>query len=106
HSVARQANDVWTIDFKGPFRTRNGQRVVPLTVRDLATRCILCVRQVTHADEASVRAVLTRVFRRYSLAAVMRVDNGTRFGGKGASGLSTFSVWYLQLGIREEFPLP
>src|SRR5882672_3414594 len=28
-------NDVWTVDFKGFFRTRDGTRCDPLTVRDL-----------------------------------------------------------------------
>jgi transposase InsO family protein len=105
-SSARHANHVWTIDFKGPFRTGNGQRVVPLTVRDLATRCVLCVQRVARADETSVRAVLERVFRRCGLPRVIRVDNGTPFGGTGARGLSTLSVWWLQLGIEVEFIRP
>lgn len=34
-------SDVWTIDFKGPFRTRDGVWCYPLTVMDGATRYLL-----------------------------------------------------------------
>ena len=105
-AAAVAPNDVWTVDFKGPFRTGDGRRVLPLTVRDLATRCILAVRHVPRADERSARAVLRRVFRRYGLPRVVRVDNGTPFGGTGARGLTTLSVWWLQLGIQVEFIRP
>ena len=36
--VAEAANDVWTIDFKGWFRTGDGTRVDPLTLADACTR--------------------------------------------------------------------
>lgn len=38
-----RCHDVWTVDFKGWFRTRDGQRVEPLTVRDLFSRYVLAV---------------------------------------------------------------
>jgi len=43
-TVATAPNHVWTADFKGWFRTRNGQRVEPLTVRDLFSRYVLGIR--------------------------------------------------------------
>src|SRR4030095_13930225 len=36
-------NDVWTVDFKGWWRARNGQRCEPLTVRDGFSRYILAI---------------------------------------------------------------
>ena len=39
---AQQSNEVWNIDFKGWWRTRDGQRCEPLTVTDQATRYLLC----------------------------------------------------------------
>ena len=39
--AAQQPNDVWTADFKGWFRSGNGQRLEPLTVRDLFSRYVL-----------------------------------------------------------------
>ena len=35
---AQRCHDVWTVDFKGWYRTGNGLRVEPLTVRDLFSR--------------------------------------------------------------------
>ena len=91
------------MDFKGWFRTGNGTRVEPLTVRDLYSRFVLGIRLLPDQSEAGVRAAMTRLFRRFGLPKVIRVDNGAPFGGKGALGLSRLSVWWLRLGIRVEF---
>ena len=40
-------NDVWTVDFKGWWRTRNGKRFEPLTVRDAFSRYVLCLRMLS-----------------------------------------------------------
>src|SRR5580698_1117248 len=41
---AQRPNEVWTVDFKGWFRTGDGTRVEPLTVRDLFSRYGLVVQ--------------------------------------------------------------
>ena len=74
-------NEVWTIDFKGWFRTGDGQRCEPLTVRDLFSRFVLTVALLPNQSDAAVRRVLVQVFRRYGLPKVIRVDNGAPFGG-------------------------
>jgi len=102
---ARQANDVWTLDFKGWFRT-GGQRVEPLTVRDLFSRFILGIFLLPNQSDQEVRRCLTRLFKRWGLPKVIRVDNGSPFGGKGALGLSRLSVWWISLGIAVEFSRP
>lgn len=104
--LARRANDVWTIDFKGWFRTGDGARIDPLTVRDLYSRQVLLVRHVPAASDAAVRRVLVGLFRRCGLPRVIRVDNGAPFGGCGALGLSTLGVWWLRLGIQVEYIRP
>ena len=103
---AHQPNDVWTIDFKGSFRTADGTRIYALTVRDLATRYVLVVRHVRAQSEAAVRAVLTDLFRRYGLPRALRADNGSPFARPGPLGLSQLSVWWLRLGLRVEFTRP
>lgn len=85
---ARAANEVWTVDFKGWFRTGNGTRVEPLTVRDWHSRFILGIQLLPNQSDAAVRAALTRRFRRLGLPQVIRVDNGAPFGGHGALGLA------------------
>ena len=104
--VARQPNDVWTLDFKGWFRTRDGQRVEPLTVRDLKSRFLLELRLLSNQSDGPTRRALRRVFQRHGLPKVIRVDNGAPFGGVGPRGLSRLSVWWRRLGIRVEFGRP
>lgn len=99
-------NDVWTVDFKGWFRTGDGKRCEPLTVRDLLSRYVLAVVLVANQSEAAVRRAMGGIFRRYGLPKMIRVDNGAPFGGKGALGLSRLSVWWLRLGITVEFVRP
>jgi putative transposase len=105
-TAARRPNHVWTVDFKGWFRTADGQRQEPLTVRDLHSRFGLCLRLLPNQDDAAARRVWVRLFRRRGLPAIIRVDNGSPFAGKGALGLSRLSVWWLRLGIRVEFTRP
>jgi len=104
--AAQSRNQVWTVDFKGWFRTGDGRRCEPLTVRDLHSRFVLAVVLLHNPSEAAVRQALRRIFRRYGLPEVIRVDNGAPFGGRGALGLSRLSVWWLRLGIAVEFTRP
>jgi transposase InsO family protein len=103
------ANDLWTVDFKGWFRTGNGERCEPLTVRDLFSRFILCISPVAACSEALVRRRMRPLFQRYGLPRAIRVDNGAPFGSPttgAALGLTRLSVWWLRLGIAVEFTRP
>lgn len=102
-TIATRPNQVWTVDFKGWFRTRDGVRQEPLTVRDLFSRYGLCVRLLRHQDDRPVRRAMQRLFREHGVPVAIRVDNGSPFAGNGALGLSRLSVWWLRLGIRVEF---
>lgn len=102
-TVATRPNQVWTVDFKGWFRTADGVRQEPLTVRDLFSRYGLGLRLLPNQDDRPVRRSMQRLFRQHGLPAAIRVDNGSPFAGKGALGLSRLSVWWLRLGIRVEF---
>lgn len=99
-------NEVWTADFKGWFRTADGSRCYPLTVRDLHSRYLLVIRVFPRQHHADVRAVFTGLFRRRGLPQIIRVDNGSPFGGTGALGLSVLSVWWRRLGLAVEFIRP
>lgn len=99
-------NDVWTVDFKGFFRTADGRRCDPLTVRDLFSRFLLAVRILPHQRHTAVRRVFIGLFRRFGLPKVIRMDNGSPFGSTAAWGLSSLSVWWQTLGIAVEFIRP
>jgi transposase InsO family protein len=101
-TMPQAPNEVWTVDFKGWFRTRAGQRVDPLTVRDLFSRYLLGIRLVSWRHEP-VRQYFHVLFARYGLPKVIRVDHGAPFAGDGALDLSRLSAWWLRLGLRVEF---
>jgi len=105
-TIARKPNDVWTIDFKGWFRTATGVRIEPLTVRDLKSRFLLDIRLLPNQSDIAARKALTKVFRCYGLPKAIWVDNGPPFGGIGPRGLSRLSVWWRRLGISVEFGRP
>lgn len=105
-TVARRPNDVWTVDFKGWYRTGDGARVDALTVRDQASCYILAVDLMAHPDVEKTRQAFERIFRQQGLPRVIRSDNGSPFGACGALGLTRLSAWWVQLGIRVEFIAP
>lgn len=102
----RRAKAVWPVDFKGWYRTGDGTRVEPLTVRALFSRYGLAVRLLPDQRWQPVPAVFGGLFRRPGLPGVIRVDTGGPFASNGPAGLSRLSVWWLRLGIRVEFTRP
>lgn len=105
-TLARRSNQVWTVDFKGWFRTGDGQRAEPLTVRDLFSRYLLSVRVLPDQSWRPARRVFGRLFQAKGYPGVIRVDNGGPFGSNGPAGLSRLSAWWTALGIRVEFIRP
>lgn len=101
-----RANDVWTIDLKGHFRTADRRQINPLTVRDLASRFVLAVRDVPVANERRIGVVVQALFRRYGLPRAMRMDNGGPFGGSGPRGWTQLTARWIKLGIKIEYGRP
>jgi transposase InsO family protein len=100
-------NDVWTVDFKGWWRTVDGKRFEPLTVRDAYSRYVLCLQMLGSMKAEGVRAVFERLFQQYGMPLVIRVDNGSPFACVSApAGLSRISAWWTSLGIRVSFSRP
>ena len=100
---ARRPNEVWTIDFKGWFTTADGQRVDPLTVRDLFCRFGLLARMLSGQKFLSVQKALIGLFKQRGQPRALRMDNGSPFGSSGAAGLSSLSAWFIALGIEVQF---
>ena len=101
--VAEACNDVWTVDFKGWWHTKDGSRCEPLTVRDEESRFVLDVRIIGPANTANVRNCFERLFKEYGLPSCIRSDNGAPFAcAYTPIGLSSLSAWWLALGINLE----
>lgn len=100
-------NDAWTVDFKGWWRTVDGKRYEPLTVRDAFSRYVLCLQMLGSMSAEVVKPAFERLFEAYGLPAVIRVDNGAPFACTNApAGLSRLSAWWTSLGIRVSFSRP
>jgi hypothetical protein len=97
---------VWTVDFKGHFRTGDGVYCRPLTVRDLFSRYLLLAEPIRRVTTEAVRQEMLACFRQHGLPRVIRVDNGAPFAGVGALGLLRLSAWWWRLGIQVEFTRP
>jgi len=100
--AADEANDVWTIDFKGWFRTADGTRVDPLTLSDACSRYLLRCQAVARPDTEHVWPILDAAFREYGLPLRLRSDNGPPFATIGAGGLSRLAVQVVKAGVVPE----
>jgi transposase InsO family protein len=105
-ATTTQPNDLWTADFKGHFRTRDGVYCYPLTIADLHTRYLLACHGLLSTKGHGVRPVFDRLFREYGLPRAIRTDNGVPFATTGIHGLSQLNVWWLRLGIQHQRILP
>ena len=100
--LARAANDVWCIDFKGWFRTGDGTRCEPLTLSDAYSRYLLRCQALARTDTEHVWPVLDAAFREFGLPQRLRSDNGPPFASRGAGGLSQLSVKVIKAGVTPE----
>src|SRR5262249_15909170 len=93
-----RANETWTVDFKGEFRTGDGRYCYPLTLRDGFSRFVLrCDAFLGRTSEATRRR-FEQAFADFGLPDRIRSDNGGPFASAGLGGLSQLSVWWMRLG--------
>ena len=97
---ADNPNDLWTVDFKGWWKSHDGDRCEPLTVRDACSRFVLTVT-LTRTSVEHVKPVFEALFRKHGLPAAIQCDNGCPFiHVRARAGLSRLSAWWVSLGIR------
>jgi putative transposase len=97
-----QSNSVWSADFKGWFRARNGERCDPLTITDNFSRYLLRCQLVRSSRYEAVKPIFIAAFQEYGLPMAIRTDNGTPFASTAVGGLSKLSIWWIRLGIIPE----
>jgi putative transposase len=101
-ALADGPNRVWCADFKGWFRTADGERIDPLTITDACSRYLLRCQRVAKTDYERVRAVFESAFRECGMPQAIRTDNGAPFASRAVAGLSRLAVWWMKLGIVPE----
>ena len=89
------------MNFKGWWRTQDGSRCEPLTVRDAHSRYVLSITSLTGTTGKQVRAELTRFFPTHGLPKAVHRDNGSPFiSTRARGGFPELSVWLATLSIR------
>lgn len=101
-----EPNDIWTADFKGQFRTRDGRYCYPLTIADGYSRFLLACQGLRSTSLELSRPVFFRLFDEHGLPRAIRTDNGVPFATTALGRLSSLSVWWIRLGIRPQLIEP
>jgi putative transposase len=97
--VTERPNQVWPVDFKGQFRTRDGNYCYPLTVSDHFSRSVLLCKALPSVRTKGAKPAFRRLFQEVGLPEAIRSDNGAPFASTGIHGLCELNVWWMQLGI-------
>jgi len=100
--VTHAPNDLWTADFKGQFRTRDGIYCYPLTIADQHSRYLLTCHGLPSTHGVGAQRIFAHAFRTYGLPHAIRTDNGVPFATSGIHGLSRLNVWWMRLGIQHQ----
>lgn len=99
---AEKANHTWCGDFKGWFRTADGERIDPLTLSDACSRYLLRCQAVEKANTEQVLGIFEAAFREYGLPWVVRTDNGPPFASRAIAAISRLSLYLMKLGVIPE----
>lgn len=102
-SHCQNPNDVWCVDFKGWFLTKDNVKCDPFTVTDAYSRFILYCSKIHSCKMSDVWATLDRLFYENGLPCYLRSDNGPPFATKGAGRLSALSVKLIKAGVMPEW---
>jgi putative transposase len=98
---AAAPNEIWTVDFKGWWRAKDGARCEPLTVRDAFSRFVLAIKVLASTSMTDVRRTFDALFKMYGVPQAIQVDNGVPFiHVQARGGLTRLSAWWVSLGIR------
>lgn len=95
-------NQVWSADYKGHFRMKNGQYCYPLTITDNFSRYLLCCDAFEKIDAKMAIKSYEKVFYEYGMPDAIRTDNGYPFAGTAIGALCRLSIWLLKLNIVPE----
>ena len=100
-------NDIWSADFKGKLRLKDGTYLYPLTIADSYSRYLFAAQGLYHPNLAATQAVFTSVFREFGLPLQIHTDNGSPFAGPTSlARLSSLAVWFMELDIDPVYSDP
>ena len=100
-------NEIWSADYKGKFKMRNGRYCYPLTLQDKKSRFILAADGHYHPDYASAKRAYISAFRENGLPQYIHSDNGVPFAhAQSLCRYSKLCYWLIDQGIQPLFSDP
>lgn len=99
-------NDVWMYDFKGAFKTGDGNTCEPLTITDGYSRYLLRCAHLQRKTGDNVWEILKKAFLEYGLPLRIRSDNGPPFATVGIGRLSLLAINIIKAGVIPEWIEP
>ena len=98
--TSQEPNEIWCVDFKGQFQTKDQKYCYPLTITDHYSRYLLACEALASPSTQESLPVFTECFLEYGLPRVIRSDNGSPFASiRAPYGLTQLAVWLVKLGI-------
>ena len=96
-----QPNELWQMDFKGQYRTRDGF-CYPLSILDDHSRYIVGLYALAGTRMEGVRESLIQTFQTYGLPDQLLTDHGTPWWNvnSGAEGLTQIGVLLMKQDVR------
>lgn len=102
-SESKYPNDVWCIDYKGQFKTKDNTYCFPLTISDHNTRFLIACEALQSTNQSEAFDVFKRSFKTFGLPKIIRSDNGSPFASTSKCyGLTRLSAWFISLDIKVE----
>ena len=100
-----EVNEVWHVDFAGPFVTTRGKKCWVLLVVDAYSRLLLTLTVVESLDTKTVLDVLADLFEEHGTPKKLATDNATTFTSVWEDGRHAFTEFLEQRGI-EHYRIP
>lgn len=92
-------NELWQMDFKGPYQIPTG-RCCPLSIVDDHSRYLVGLYALANQLGTSVHRSLVQTFERYGVPEAMLIDHGVPWYSPNGHGLTWLSVALIKQGIR------
>ncbi len=95
----REVNEVWHLDFAGPFVTQQGQKCWVLLAVDAYSRLLLTLRVVESLETQTVIEIVSDLFAEHGTPKMLVTDNGTTFTSVWEDGHHAFTEFLETHGI-------